>query len=193
MGMFKAIGFRGRHEAPDVWRQWSGHSDPAPPRGLACPANTPIWVIYASETGVAEDLAHETQRQLNQRGRANRLIALEDVDVRSLARVDHALFLASTCGDGDAPYMAVAFERQTMQQPALLSGLNYGLLALGDRRYDDFCAFGKQLDAWLRASGARPLFEAVQMDNEDALSMGQWNDHVRKLAAHADVDTDANA
>lgn len=193
MGMFQADGFRRWIERRDPRHESSEHADaPSLPNRLYS-AQTQVWVVHASETGVAEDLAHEARRQLTSMGQSSRLVALDAMDVRSLARVDHALFLASTSGDGEPPCMADAFHRHYMQHPAALSGLRYGLLALGDRRYDNFCAFGRQLDAWLRTSGAQPLFEAVEMDDEDAPSMRQWTANVRTLGAPADVAAGAKA
>ena len=49
-----------------------------------------------------------------------------------------------------------------------LSGLRYAVLALGDSEYAQFCGFGRALDEWLRAQGAQPLFDRVDVDNGDA-------------------------
>ena len=84
-----------------------------------------------------------------------------------------------------------SFHRQCMQHPAPLPNLHYGLLALGDRRYDDFCAFGRQLDQWLRSSGAHPLFEPVLMDNEDTAAVRQWHEGMQVLGARVGIHSEA--
>lgn len=193
MGMFQPGGFR--------WRRGSNDTPTPTDRRSAEPStqssihfeDAPVWVIYASETGVTEDFADDACRQLKKIGRSSRLLPLDALDELTLANVDQALFLASTCDDGDPPFMAEAFYRQRMQRPACLPKLQYGLLALGDRRYDDFCAFGRQLDQWLRFSGAHPLFEAVLMDNEDASAERQWHEGLRMLAAQVARSEGANA
>lgn len=191
MGMFQENLFRWWADSNHAPGPTPGRATSPPPDENFSSADTPIWVIYASETGVAEDLAHDACRRLRKMGRSSRLMPLDAVDLHSLARVDQALFLASTCGDGDPPCMADTFDRQYMRHPASLPKLHYGLLALGDRRYDDFCAFGRQLHQWLHSSGAYPMFEPVEMDDEDASSLLQWHDAMRTLAAP--VDTDAGA
>jgi sulfite reductase (NADPH) flavoprotein alpha-component len=57
-----------------------------------------------------------------------------------------------------------------------LKGLNFAVLALGDRKYDaTFCGFGKSLDRWLAAGKARRLFDIVCVDgDDDALAMTKW-------------------
>jgi sulfite reductase (NADPH) flavoprotein alpha-component len=45
-----------------------------------------------------------------------------------------------------------------------LSGLQFGLLALGDRQYPHYCGFGRQFDGWLIGNGARALFERIDVD-----------------------------
>src|SRR3546814_6018505 len=62
-----------------------------------------------------------------------RLDGIDSVTADDLRRAGRVLFVASTTGDGEPPDMALTFSRLTMQQPAPLAGLRYGLLALGDR------------------------------------------------------------
>ncbi|MET0934379.1 MAG: sulfite reductase subunit alpha, partial [Luteibacter sp.] len=77
---------------------------------------------------------------------------------------------------------AMAFRRASMRAPLELQGLAYGVLALGDRDYEDFCAFGHDLDRWLHASGASPLFDLVEVDNGDQGALRHWQHHVAQLS-----------
>ena len=139
----------------------------------------PVWVIYASETGVAEHLARDTCRALQVAGVASRLLPFDALDLGQLHEIGDALFVASTCYDGDPPDMAEAFCREYMSKPTRLPQLRYGMLALGDRYYDEFCGFGRQLHRWLQASGAQTWFEAIEMDDEDEAAARRWYDQVR--------------
>jgi sulfite reductase (NADPH) flavoprotein alpha-component len=58
------------------------------------------------------------------------------------------------------------------------------LLALGDREYDNFCAFGHQLDTWLRQQGARSMFDVIEVDNGDDGALRHWQ-HNLSLAFDA--------
>lgn len=144
----------------------------------------PAWLIaYATQTGAAERLAHATAAGLREAGVD---VELTTFDALSPARVTGRgplLIIASTSYDGDAPDMAEAFESQHMQAPASLAGLRYGLLALGDRCYADFCGFGRRLHGWLVASGAQALFAPIEVDDEDPIAVSEWYRRVAQQAA----------
>jgi sulfite reductase (NADPH) flavoprotein alpha-component len=72
-----------------------------------------------------------------------------------------------------------------MTGPADLSGLSYGLLALGDRTYADFCGFGRALDSWLQRSGAASLFDRIEVDNGDAGAIRHWQHQLGGVTGHA--------
>src|SRR5690606_7695059 len=81
-----------------------------------------------------------------------------------------------TTGEGDPPDNAYGFVRQCLGDASLrLEQLEYGLLALGDRAYGDFCACGHMLDDWLRAAGARPLFGMIEVDASDPGALRHWD------------------
>jgi sulfite reductase (NADPH) flavoprotein alpha-component len=143
----------------------------------------PVLIAYASQTGVAEDLAAATHEQLRGTGVASHVVDFEALDQAMLETASQVLFLTSTTYDGDPPDMAVTFSRTAMVQPASLAHLHYGLLALGDRGYEDFCAFGRALDTWLQASGAQAWFPRIEVDDEDARALERWHAQVAALAA----------
>ena len=138
---------------------------------MAAGDTPPLLVAWASQTGFAQLLAERSARMLVDAGVPVRVLPLDQVDAALLGRSQRALFLASTTGEGDPPDHALAFLRHTLAQAVPLADLEYAVLALGDREYRDFCAFGRQLDDWLRARGARPLFDRVEVDNADAATM----------------------
>lgn len=143
-------------------------------------------VLHASQTGQAEALATAAARALHLRGQEVTLQALGGLAASGLAGMRRVIVVASTTGEGDAPDPAEVFERRWMHAPVDLSGMTYALLALGDRRYRDFCAFAHRLDAWLQASGARPLHPCIEVDDGDPEALAQWGDVLGSLGA-ADV------
>jgi sulfite reductase (NADPH) flavoprotein alpha-component len=56
---------------------------------------------------------------------------------------------------------------------------------LGDRQYRDFCAFGRQLDEWLREREARPLFDRLEVDNADQGTLRHWQYEVGRIGGLA--------
>lgn len=147
------------------------HADGAPP----------VLVAWASQTGFAQVLAERSAAMLRDGGVTVRVLPLEAVDPAVLAHARRALFLASTTGEGDPPDHALAFLRRTLSQALPLGSLEYALLALGDRGYEHFCGFGRQLDEWLRANGARALFDRVEVDNADEAALRHWQYEVGRI------------
>ncbi len=133
-----------------------------------------VTVAYASETGFVEDLADRIERDLVSAGIAVQLMELDDLDAETLRDTSPILFMVSTTGDGDPPFIARDFDADVMAAPLDLSQLRFGLLSAGDSSYDTFCGFGHRLCQWLQASGACPLFEPVYVDCEDGRAVRQW-------------------
>lgn len=144
-----------------------------------------LLVAFASQTGQAEELAWMTAASLSEAGVPARVVLLGDLEPEQLKAAGRVLFIASTTGEGDAPDAMSWFARRHMTAPADLSGLSYGLLALGDRAYTDFCGFGRALDLWLRRSGAAPLFDRVEVDNGDAAAIRHWQHQLGAVAGRA--------
>lgn len=140
------------------------------------------WLIaVASQTGFAEELAEMTGGLVAQTAPV-RTVLLGDLDAADLKAAGRVLFVVSTTGEGDAPDSASWFVRKVMAADADLHGLRYGLLALGDHSYKDFCAFGHALDGWLRRSGAEALFDAVEVDNGETGAVRHWQHQVAAAA-----------
>lgn len=144
-------------------------------------------IVFASQTGFAAQLALQTADTLRLAGVPTRLHALGELDAQQLQGFRRALFLVSTTGEGDAPDSAAGFERRILARDLPLPDLRYGVLALGDRDYVEFCGFGHRLDAWLRHQGALPLFDLVEVDNGDDGALRHWQHHLGHLSGNPDL------
>jgi sulfite reductase (NADPH) flavoprotein alpha-component len=134
----------------------------------------PVLVLFASQTGQAEAIAWQTARQLSAAGIPARVMELNALDAPTLAAARRALFIASTYGEGDAPDGASVFAERVMNSPPKLPSLRYAMLALGDRQYTNFCGFGRALDEWLLATGAKREFDRIEVDNSDPAALAAW-------------------
>lgn len=161
-----------------LWRRASVPADAAD--------RSTTLVVFASQTGFAEQLASQTAKSLSA-AMAVRVASLADLDATHLRGIEQALFVVSTTGEGDAPDPAAKFVRDTLSRAVALSNLRYGVLALGDREYDNFCAFGHRLDAWLRHQGATPLFDLVEVDNGDEGALRHWQHQLSVLSDSPDL------
>ncbi|MFC5461971.1 sulfite reductase subunit alpha [Massilia niabensis] len=144
-------------------------------------------VVYASQTGNAEYLAQQTAATLSTGGLSARAVCISSLDAGALGTATRALFIASTYGEGDSPDTAARFAGVTMAGNADLSPLHYGVLALGDSSYKNYCGFGRALDGWLRARGATPLFERIDVDRGNPDAISAWQHQLSHLAGTSDA------
>ena len=64
-----------------------------------------------------------------------------------------------------------------------LEGVEFGVLALGDTAYAEFCAIGKKIDERLAALGGKRIVDRVDCDLDFAEPAGRWiGDAVKALA-----------
>ncbi|HSC82652.1 MAG TPA: sulfite reductase flavoprotein subunit alpha, partial [Pseudomonas sp.] len=149
---------------------------------VAAPAGAESWLIgFASQSGLAEQLAWRTAGQLQAAGLPVQVQPLARVDGPALQQASRALFVVSTFGDGEAPDHARGFERQLLGGELALGGLSYAVLALGDRQYQQFCGFAQRLHQWLGRQGAYSLFAPVEVDNGDQAALANWQRQLAEL------------
>jgi len=144
-------------------------------------------VVHASQTGSAEYLAGQTAATLGAGGLDARALCISALTPELLAGASRVLFIASTYGEGDAPDSAARFAGVTMAGDADLSRLHYGVLALGDSSYANYCGFGRALDAWLQGRGATPLFERIEVDRGNVDAIAGWQHQLSHLAGTSDA------
>lgn len=149
-------------------------------------SHAPAWLIgFASQSGFAEQLAWQTAGQLQAAGLPVNVQPLGSVSQDQLRQSENALFVVSTFGDGEAPDSARGFERSVLGQDLSLKGLNYSVLALGDRQYTHFCGFARRLHFWLTNQGGNPLFAPVEVDSGDTGALLHWQQQLGQLTGHA--------
>jgi sulfite reductase (NADPH) flavoprotein alpha-component len=160
-----------------------------------------IAVLYASQSGSAEGLARKLAKELKAQGHSPAVSTLVGYAPAALAAESCALILASTYGDGDAPDGVQPFyEQLCLEHFPSMEKLSYAVFALGDRHYEHFCKFGKDLDAKLAALGANRLADRVECDVEVDEPFAQWQalliarlkeDHIRTLRTEPPVTTNS--
>ncbi len=140
-----------------------------------------MLVVHASQTGNAERIA-----RLSAAAFPGAIVrAMATINAETLRAADRALFVIATYGEGDAPDRARKFEATMMAAPIDFGTLDYAVLAMGDREYPDFCAFGHRVDAWLHASGGRRLFDRVDLDGADIDAERHWQQQLSAIAGAA--------
>lgn len=145
------------------------------------------WVVYGSQTGAAEQLAWHTATILQSGGIKASVKNITALDKETLESAKKILFLVSTFGEGEAPDSARGFTRKLFKSSLALNQLQFAILGLGDKRYSDYCAFAAQVEQWLLASGAQPLFTRINVDNGDEQAIHQWQQQIADLSGVANV------
>ncbi|WP_370529155.1 sulfite reductase subunit alpha [Undibacterium sp. KW1] len=146
-----------------------------------------ILIAYASQTGFAEQIAVKTAQHLQDAGMSVAVSSLAAIKTETLNKTSRILFILSTTGEGDAPDNAAAFTRLTMSQKIDLSHLHFAVLALGDRHYQQFCAFAHRVDLWLKHQHAHSLFDMIEVDNGDEAALRHWQHYLGLLSGHTEM------
>lgn len=153
-------------------------------------AAAPLLIAHASQTGTAEEFAWQTARSLQLAGIPVRVTSLAGLALDTLRRIERALFIVSTYGEGDPPDAAAPFVRGTMLASAAgaeLGNMHFGVLALGDSTYAQFCGFGRTLDRWLRDHGAKALFDRIDVDRAAGSALERWRQELAHLGGTRDA------
>jgi len=163
----------------------TGQAQPAAP---ARPAE-PITIVYASESGNCEKLANDFAKAARKNGLKPNVIDMADLEPADLTKTRRLVFIAATWGEGEPPARAVRAYGELMGDGApRLDGVEFGVLALGDTAYAEFCAVGRKIDERLAALGAKRVVDRVNCDLDFAAPASAWIGDALKVLTPPDAD-----
>ncbi len=139
-------------------------------------------VLWASQTGNAEDVAARLARRLGDSQLAN----MDEVPLSRLAAAGDVLIVTSTFGDGGPPDNGADFwDRLGAPNAPALDGVRYAVLGIGDRSYADFCGHAKSIDGRLADLGATKMLDRAECEAYDNNPMAQWVDRITAMLGAA--------
>ncbi len=152
----------------------SALGEQAAPALAAPPAVKPaLTILFATESGNSEALAAKAKKDAAKLGFAAKLLDAGSATPSDLK--GNLLVIASTWGEGEPPARAVPFWQALMADDApRMTGVNYAVLALGDRAYAKFCEIGHQFDGRLLALGAHRAAPLLECDLEYEEPAAAW-------------------
>jgi len=148
-----------------------------------------LTILVGTMTGNAQLVAQELELILDDGETRVQTKLMDGLDASAFDGGGLFLVCTSTYGQGDVPDNAKALYESLLATRPDLSGVQYGLVALGDRTYKDtFCNGGRRFDAILAELGARRIGEILFHDAssgtlaEEAATewVGPWVDLARE-------------
>lgn len=116
-------------------------------------------------TGTAELVADEIADALSAKGKTAEILLMDDLDAGILTNDAAYVICTSTYGQGDVPDNGQAFiDNLTTVEPDL-SGIRFGVFALGDITYNQtFCNAGTLFDTAFQKFGAIRIGDIMRHD-----------------------------
>ncbi|RJL27304.1 flavodoxin [Pectobacterium polaris] len=123
-----------------------------------------IGIFVGTVYGNALLVAEEAENILKDRG--HEVKVFEDATLESWLdyREHTVLVVTSTTGQGQLPDSIVPLYAALREKGGYQPVLRYGVIALGDSSYPNFCAGGHLFDALLQDIGAKRLGDVLDVD-----------------------------
>jgi sulfite reductase (NADPH) flavoprotein alpha-component len=133
-----------------------------------------ITLAYGTETGNSKKLATALAGVIKKKGIQVKLADLSQYKPKDLPKEEFFFVIISTQGEGEPPALAKKFYDYIHENEMNLSKLKFGVLALGDSSYPQFCKTGEDVDCRFEILGARRIIPLKKCDIDYEQEASHW-------------------
>ncbi|GAE65232.1 sulfite reductase (NADPH) flavoprotein alpha-component [Chryseobacterium indologenes] len=137
-----------------------------------------ITLAYGTETGNSKKLATSLATIIKKKGVQVKLSDLSQYKPKDLAKEEFFFVVISTQGEGEPPALAKKFYDYIHENEINLTHLKFGILALGDSSYPQFCKTGEEVDYRFEILGAQRIIPLKKCDIDYEQEASHWIEHV---------------
>lgn len=148
-----------------------------------------ITLVYGTETGNSKKLATELAGVAKKKGIQVKLGDLSQYKPKDLAKEEYLFVVISTQGEGEPPILAKKFYDYIHENELNLSNIKFGVLALGDSTYPQFCKTGEDVDTRFEVLGAERVIPLKRCDIDYEEDAHRWLDHIFEVVQNKEAGT----
>lgn len=141
-----------------------------------------LLFAYGTQTGGAESLAKKFTKEAAKQGFDARPLSMADWETVDFSQEPRIAVIVSTYGDGEMPDNTQAlWDHMSGPNAPRLDHVKFGVLALGDTNYPQFCEAGKKFDARLEALGGCRVIDRQECDTDYEEAATGWIKELLKV------------
>jgi len=125
-------------------------------------------ILYATQTGNAEEVAKDLSKKATTQGFIVNLNEMNYHNINSFHQLRNVAIITSTYGEGEVPEMGIEFWNELKSSKVKISKIRYGLIALGDRSHEKFCGAGRAISKKLEELDGKKIIENLECDGDTA-------------------------
>ncbi|HFK5586580.1 TPA: sulfite reductase flavoprotein subunit alpha [Elizabethkingia anophelis] len=148
-----------------------------------------ITLVYGTETGNSKKLATELAGVAKKKGIQVKLGDLSQYKPKDLAKEEYLFVVISTQGEGEPPILAKKFYDYIHENELNLSNIKFGVLALGDSTYPQFCKTGEDVDTRFEVLGAERIIPLKRCDIDYEEDAHRWLNHIFEVVQNKEAGT----
>ena len=131
-------------------------------------------ILYATQTGNAEVVANNLSTLAKTKGFIVNINEMNFYTMDQFRKLENVAIVTSTYGEGEVPEMGIEFWSELKASKIKISGLKYGLIALGDRSHEIFCGAGKAISKKLDELDCKKIIKNLECDG-DTEGTQEWS------------------